>query len=158
MAAYQTDLGEIVGVRERRVACRVICRMTYYPTATSADADRASSRCHHRYEVAQSHQNELRTCELSLEAFGRPRDEATLVSSVGGGGWSTTGMFSSGYRICPMWGSGRELSPSNKKLALSRSISAFAYSGLPRMVQQPREGLSRHDSRHRRPIRADTPA
>lgn len=70
-------------------------------------------QCHHQYEIAQSHQAELRTWELSCEALRRPRADATLVSSPGGGDWCTTGIPSCCYSTYWSRGSGSEPSPSS---------------------------------------------
>jgi hypothetical protein len=65
--------------------------------------------CHHQYEIAQSHQDELRTWELSCEALRQPRVDATLVSSLGGGDWCTAGIPSCCYSTC--WIRGSESGP-----------------------------------------------
>lgn len=78
-------------------------------------ADRVLSRTGRRrprpYEVTHRHQDELRALELSCEALRRPRVDATLVSSLGGGDWYTARILSCCYSICWIRGSGSRLLP-----------------------------------------------
>ncbi|MBX9856410.1 MAG: helix-turn-helix domain containing protein [Gemmatimonadaceae bacterium] len=85
----------------------------YRRLSLAAEPAQAAPDCHHQYEIAQSHQAELRTWELSCEALRRPRADATLVSSLGGGDWCTAGIPSCCYSICWSRGSGSEPLPSS---------------------------------------------
>ena len=69
--------------------------------------------CQHQCEIAQNHQDELHTWEPSCEALRRPRTDATLVSSRGGGDWCTAGIPSCCYSTCWTRGSGSEPLPSS---------------------------------------------
>lgn len=69
--------------------------------------------CQHQCEIAQNHQDELHTWEPSCEALRRPRTDATLVSSRGGGDWCTAGIPSCCYSTCWTRGSGSVPLPSS---------------------------------------------